>query len=277
MRKSNIEFEYCRINGEQHLCNSDEEGKKDITISKLYNQVSEGRDEEHEWNGMYHIINYEDITGIICYIDFIEGKPCIEFISGDSFRNCYPGATLPNDLDYENKYDREIIDKIMNRVIKCDEFISFCKTIDKMNKLEEKLSLESTGEESKLKFFEYIVGKVEPLGKVMLNEDDELVTNEKEEHSDYDVIMEGRIRNYGLCKILDNSINGGNSLLFVTEENNILDIPMIDATIYTARLEFEKIDPTYAQLVLKYWDESQMGYLIEEQTEENELENSLIL
>ncbi len=271
MRKSNIEFEYCRINGEQHLCNSDEEGKKDITISKLYNQVSEGRNEKHEWNGMYYIINYEDITGIICYIDFIEGKPCIEFISGDSFRNCYPGATLSNDLDYENKYDREIIDKIMNRVIECEEFISFCKTINKMNKLEEKLSLESTGEESKLKFLEYIKGKIEPLGKVMLNENYELVTDEKEKHVEYNILMEGEIEGYGICKMTEVFLDEQcNFLKFIDEDGKLHNTAMIDAYMYTAKLEFYKIDPAYAELVLNFWDMEEMDRMIEEQNEESE-------
>ncbi len=168
-------------------------------------------------------------------------------------------------MDFEN--DKSTIDWIINKVTKNKKFISFCKMIDKMNKLEERLSLESTGEESKLKFLEYIKGKVEPLGKVMINDDDKLVNDAKKEHTDYNVIMTGRIRDYGLCKILDNSINGGESLLLVTEENNILDIPMIDATIYTARMEFEKIDSSYIELVLEYWDDCMMDEMIKEEQE----------
>ena len=260
MRKSNIEFEYFPINNDEHLYLLESQGSKNITISKIYEQIAE---RTSEWNGQYDI-DYDGMTSIFCYIDFVNNKPKIEFVEGFSIH----GTASSYELDYES--DKAIIDWIINKVTENEDFVSFCRRIDSVNKLEEKLSLESTGEESKLEFLKYIKGKIEPLGKIMLNEDDELVTDEKEEHSDYDVIMEGRIRNYGVCKILDNSINGGNSLLFVTEENNILDIPMIDVTIYTARLEFDRIDPTYAQLVLKFWDECQMDHLIEEQTEENE-------
>ncbi len=259
MRKSNIEFEYFQIKNDEHLYLLESQGSKNITISKIYEQIAE---KTSAWNGQYDI-DYDGMTSIFCYIDFVNNKPKIEFVEGFSIH----GTSSSYELNYES--DKSIINWIINKVTEDEKFISFCNTIDKINKLEEKLLLESSGEESKLKFLEYIKGKVEPLGKVMINDDDKLVNDAKKEHTDYNVIMTGRIRDYGLCKILDNSI-GGESLLLVTEENNILDNPMIDATIYTARMEFNKIDPAYVQLVLEYWDECQMDYLIEEENEESE-------
>ncbi len=267
MRKSNIEFGYFQIKNDEHLYLLESQGSKNITISKTYDQVSNEKNDKYEWNGQYDI-DYDGITDIYCYIDYVDDKVSIEFVEGYSIH----GSSSSYELDFEN--DKSTIDWIINKVTKNEEFISFCDTIDKINKLEEKLLLESSGEESKLKFLEYTEGKIEPLGKIMINDDNKLVNDAKEEHTDYNVIMTGRIRDYGLCKILDNSINGGESLLLVTEENNILDNPMIDATIYTARMEFDKIDPAYVQLVLEYWNECGMESLIQE---ENELENSLIL
>ena len=263
MRKSNIEFNCFRINHASHLYHLESAGSKNITISKTYDQVSEEKNDKYEWNGQYEI-DYDGMTSIFCYIDFINNKPSIEFIEGFSIHF----TSSSYELDYEN--DKAIIDQVINKITENEEFISFCKTIDKMNKLEEKLSLESTGEESKLKFLEYIKGKVEPLGMVMLNEDDESITDENEEHTYYNVIMIGTIREYGLCRILENTLDDCDSFKFISEDGKLHSTAMIDANTYTARLEFDRIDPTYAQLVLKYWDECQMSYLIEEQTEENE-------
>ncbi len=260
MRKSNIEFEYFQIENDEHLYLLESQGSKNITISKVYEQIAE---RTSEWNGQYDI-DYDGMTSIFCYIDFVNNKPKIEFVEGFSIH----GTASSYELDYES--NKSIINWIINKVTENEEFISFCKTIDKMNKLEERLSLESTGEESKLKFLEYIKGKVEPLGKAMINDDDKLVNDAKEEHTTYNVIMEGHIRDYGLCKIIDNSMDGCDSLEFVTENNTLVGNPMIDPTIYTARMEFDKIDPAYVQLVLEYWDECQMDYLIEEENEKSE-------
>lgn len=260
MRKSNIEFEYFQIKNDKHLYLLESQGSKNITISKIYEQVEE---RINEWNGRYEI-DYDGMTSIFCYIDFVNNKPSIEFVEGFSIH----GTTSSYELDYES--DKAIIDWIINKVTESEELISFCRTIDSMNKLKERLLLESTCEESKLKFLEYIKGKIEPLGKVMINEDDELVADEKKEHTDYNVLMEGRIREYGLCKILENTLDDCDSLNFISEDGKLYSTAMIDANIYTAKLEFDRIDPSYAQLVLEYWDECQMDYLIEEQNEKSE-------
>ncbi len=260
LRKSNIEFDCFRINNENHLYLLESEGVKNITISKTYDQVSEEKNDKYEWNGQYDI-DYDGITDIYCYIDYVDDKVSIEFVEGYSIH----GSSSSYELDFES--DKSTIDWIINKVTKNKEFISFCNTIDKINKLEEKLLLESSGEESKLKFLEYIKGKVEPLGKVMINDDNKLVNDAKEEHTTYNVIMEGHIRDYGLCKIIDNSLDGGDSLAFITENNTLVESPMIDQIIYSARMEFEKIDSSYIELVLEYWDDCMMDEMIKEEQE----------
>lgn len=116
---------------------------------------------------------------------------------------------------------------------------------------------------NQLVFLKYCEEKIQDLGFVYLDDAGNRVSKDTQGAKEYSVIMEDRIRNFGLCKVLDNS-EEENSLLFVTEDGKIIDTPMIDSGILCSRMEFQKIDPQFVSLILHYWNEMALDEEIEE-------------
>lgn len=119
MRKSNVEFDCFIIRDVQRLYGFESVGKKDIIISKIYEDMEDGKT---EWNGKYEI-EYDGVTDVFCYIDLLNDDLAIEFVSGDSIH----GSASVYELDFDDDYHREVISGIINIVLKNREFIEFCK------------------------------------------------------------------------------------------------------------------------------------------------------
>ena len=113
------------------------------------------------------------------------------------------------------------------------------------------------------RFIEYCKDKIDDLGEVY--------TEYYDRADNAKVIFTQKIRDYGMCKVLDPvdcmeifDVDDTN-LSFVAEDGTFTCTPMISADILVARLEFDKIDKKFYKNVLKFWDEMSMEYTMDDQ------------
>ena len=217
-------------------------------VNQIY---SDDYDEGYDTDSPRYIENEEYLNKIKDEFGY-----CVESIDGDPAYNDF----------WVYLYDGYISDEMECHTIhersakECYEMLKLGITEDKNdhNGYGKPPKLDEANSPAKQKFIEYCKDKIEDdLGKELVTVDDI--------QANVNIVMLDRIRNFGLCKVLDPSDCFEEPLSidseyasFVKENGEFVSTPMISTVGLAARMEFEKISKSFYRDILKYWDDFYM-------------------
>lgn len=99
----------------------------------------------------------------------------------------------------------------------------------------------------KQQFIDYCKGKIADLGETTF-------INYYGEQQTTKVLAVGRVRDFGLVKVIRTEIDSENFTCLNEQNEIVCDTPMLTYLSYIARLEFEKIDKAEYQTILMFWE-----------------------
>lgn len=131
--KSNVEFEYFKINDVSNVYGLESKNSKSITIAKSYDITD---DNEIIWDGTYDI-NYDNVTELNCMLLLDDEENIdVQFITGTSLH----GMSDEYELNIQN--DQLVINAIIERVKTSSLFKEFLiEMLEKNFLIEEEIEL----------------------------------------------------------------------------------------------------------------------------------------
>lgn len=106
-------------------------------------------------------------------------------------------------------------------------------------------------------FKNYCKDKLADLGHITLHREGEEYT--------YRVVMTAEgIREYNDVRVIIGDDTEDYFVVIDSNDNIVINTPMIDPIGYASRLEFKQIDPTFYNEILTYWDDMDMDTYMED-------------
>lgn len=131
--KSNVEFEYFKINDVSNVYGLESKNSKSITIAKSYDITD---DNEIIWDGTYNI-NYDNVTELNCMLLLDDEENIdVQFITGTSLHG------MSDEYELNIQDDQLVINAIIERVKTSSLFKEFLiEMLEKNFLIEEEIEL----------------------------------------------------------------------------------------------------------------------------------------